>query len=1050
MFNRIIFVLILLICTSFPVLSSEMRFDIYDIENGLVQETVRGIIQDEKGFLWIGTAEGLNRFDGFSFQPYRYDSDDPQSLTSDVIIDMVLDQNGKLWIGTFGGGVNLFDPATSKAQAIGSEELSSKRIQSLFIDSKQRIWVGSFDVDLIIPTENGYEFVKFMLPGIESGKMSVTAFAEDNRGRVWVGTEGGGISIYDSEREEWITFAEMIGDERFSDMHIGALLIDSKGYAWLGTSTDGLYRYNLQTQDLTHFVNEPGDDTTLTNNKVLSLLEDKEGNIWVGTDDGISLYRFQEFKQIRHSDTNPNSLSSNRVLSIFEDNSGLLWIGTIRGLNKWNPITDRFNHTLPRVSRKYDHGVVTDFAQKDNLDLYIATYGGGVLLRQHNSSRYDEFNTENGLPDNRVMSLLVDDEGGLWVGTRSKGIAYLPAKGEPWQYFTHSDASNSLPANGVTDIYQDSQGDIWVATYNGGLSRKQGNGFENFFADVENERKLSSNKVMQIYEDLQGQLWLATEDGLNMYDRKNDRFYRYQHNPLDPESISSDMVWNILEDGIGNFWIATEGSGVNLWLRKDRLNGNPVFEHIDRQDGLISNTIYGFAEDNQGRIWMSSNKGLSRYDPSSKLFEHFDKSHGLQGYEFNTGAVLQGRDGNIYFGGTNGFNQFTSDFDPVTTKPPNVELLTVSGINDKPLLSSPDQGVLLNYDDYLVAFDFVALDFAAPEKNQYQYKLDGFDDDWVSVGNLRRATYTNLPAGKYEFMVKASNHNGMWSEPQLFLPVKVRPAPWLTVWAFASYAGIFSVIILMLIQHQLKKFAEEEAQRKRLEREVAERTKELEQQNKKLVNLNHELEVAYRVDALTGLNNRHFLNAYLGKRLSAIDSAHATIGKNAQHMLIMLLDMDNLKPINDTFGHAAGDAAICHLARMIQERIPQEFHLIRWGGDEFMLVGEVGDKKDTCDWIENLYELLRAGNFFYFKQKIQLTCSAGFAFYPFDQDNPRALSWDQVSMVADKALYSAKMDKGNWCGVVGPTREINELYLNELLRCKHIKEVSGLVQIMDV
>lgn len=1050
MLNRIIIILILLVFVPFPALSSAMRFDVYDIENGLVQETVRGIIQDNKGFLWIGTEEGLNRFDGFSFQPYRYKSDDPNSLTSDVIIDMVSDENGKLWIGTFGGGVNLFDPETSKAQSIGAEALSSKRIQSLFVDSQQRIWVGSFNVDLIVPTDSGYEFSKFTLPSTASGKVSVTAFAEDSRGRIWVGTEGGGVSIYDVERKEWFTFADLVDDERFIDMHIGALLIDSQDYAWLGTSTDGLYRYNLQTRELTHFVSGSENGTALSDNKVLSLLEDKEGNIWVGTDDGISLYRSEKFIQIRHSDTNSHSLSSNRILSIFEDNGGLLWIGTIRGLNKWNPITDRFNHTLPKVSSKYDHGVITDFAQKDNLDLYIATYGGGVLLRQHNQSDYDQFTTENGLPDNRVMSLLVDDDNGLWVGTRSKGIAYLPQKGEKWQYFVHTESENSLPANGVTDIYQDSRGDIWVATYNGGLSRKVGNGFENFFADAEVEHKLSSNRVMQIHEDLQGYLWLATEDGLNRYDRRNKRFSRYQHNPLDNDSISSDMVWNILEDEVGNFWIATEGNGVNLWLRKDRLSDNPVFKQIDRRDGLISNTIYGFAEDNQGRIWMSSNKGLSRYDPNNKQFEHFDKSHGLQGYEFNTGSVLQGLDGNIYFGGTNGFNQFASDFDPITTTPPNIELLSVSGIGDSSLLTDDKQGVLLNYDDYLVVFDFVALDFAAPEKNQYQYKLQGFDDDWVSVGNLRRATYTNLPAGKYEFMVKASNHNGMWSEPQLLLPIKVRPAPWLTVWAFAAYAGIFSVIILMLIQHQLKKFAAEEAQRKRLEREVAERTKELEQQNKKLVNLNHELEVAYRVDALTGLNNRHFLNAYLGKRLSAIDSAHAGIGKNAQHMLIMILDMDNLKPINDTFGHAAGDAAICHLSRMIQERIPQEFHLIRWGGDEFMLVGEVGDKKDTCDWIDNLYESLRAGNFFYFKQRVKLTCSAGFAFYPFDQDNPRALSWDQVSMVADKALYSAKMHKGNWCGVVGPTREINELYLNELLRCKHVKEVSGLVQIIDV
>ncbi|UAA38373.1 diguanylate cyclase [Paraneptunicella aestuarii] len=1030
-----------------------MRFDVYDIDKGLVQETVRGIIQDNRGFLWIATEEGLNRFDGFTFTPFRHNPEDATSLSNDVITDMVIDSEGYLWIGTFGGGLNRFDPQNTSATRIAEKELSSDRIQSLFIDSQKRIWVGTFEhgLDLIIPKDGGYEFVNFKLHTGGINHPSITAFAEDTQGRIWVGSDGGGVDIYDPDRGYWQNLSQLPNGNNLQGKHVRSMLRDKKGNIWIGTASHGLHYYQLDKNQLDQFTYKSESKNSLSNNRVLSLLEDNQDNLWVGTDDGITMITDEEFIHIKHSDTNPNSLSNNRILSMFQDANGLIWLGTYRGLNKWNPTTNRFNHTLPKVSDKYNHSVITGFAQYSNQDLVIATYGGGVLKRRANSNDYELFTKDQGLPDNRIMALYIDKQDGLWIGTRAKGLAYLPNGSNQWRHYEHDPENpDSLPANGVTDILQDQKGDIWVTTYKGGLSLKIGDKFKTYSANSDDPESLSSNKVMQIHEDQQGQLWLATEAGLNLFNPKAGTFTKFRHDPSIASSLTSDMVWQIFEDSGGNFWIATEGNGINLWQRQERIKGLPVFKHIQRQQGLLSNTVYGFAEDTEGRIWMSSNKGLSRYNPKNSHIEHFDKSHGLQGYDFNIGAVMKGKDDNIYFGGSNGFNQFSAHFDPINSEPPNVELIGVSGLKENKPLSEIISGVTLAYNDYLVAFDFVALDFAAPEKNQYQYKLEHFDADWVNVGNLRRATYTNLPAGKYTFMVKASNNNGTWSESQINLPVTVEPAPWLTIWAFGLYAAIISGFIMTLIQIQLKKFAHEENQRKKLEQEVAQRTKELAEQNKKLTALNNELEVAYRVDALTGLNNRHFLNAYLGKRLSLIDQAHMTHKEDAPHMLIMLLDMDNLKPINDNYGHAAGDAAICHLARLVQERIPQEFHLIRWGGDEFMLVGEIRNKQETCAWIENLYEMLDAGNFFYFKQKIKLSCSAGFAFYPFDHENPRALSWDQVSMVADKALYSAKMDKGHWCGVVGPTREINELYLNELLRCKHIKEVSGLVNLMDI
>ena len=1052
MFIRIIYFLMLIIVSTVSAHSAEMRFDVYDIEKGLVQETVRGIIQDNRGFLWIATEEGLNRFDGFTFTPFRHAPEDATTISNDVITDMVIDSDGFLWIGTFGGGLNKFDPYNTVSHRIGIDKLSSDRIQSLFIDSRNRIWVGTFEhgLDVIETGQDEYQYGNFQLHQDAITHPSITAFTEDFQGKIWVGSDGGGISIYDPDNGQWTKLETLPGASILGSVSVRSLMTDHAGNIWIGTAANGLYRYEVAQGTLKHYSYEAGNSEGLTNNRVLSILEDDQSNIWVGTDDGVTLLGSESTSFIKHSDTNPHSLSNNRILSIFQDKNGLVWLGTFRGLNKWNPTTNRFNHTLPKISEDYNHSVITAFAQYSNQDLVIATYGGGVLKRNQLTNDYTLFTKNNGLPDNRIMALYVDKSDGLWVGTRAGGLAYLPSGAETWQVYQHDPQDpRTLPSNGVTDILQDLDGEIWVTTYKGGLSKKVGEYFRTYRSEFGNPRSLSSNSVMQVHQSEHGELWLATEAGLNHFNKRTETFTQYRHDPNSPSSLSSNMVWHIYEDNSGNFWIATEGKGVNLWSRQDRVKGIPEFTHIQRTDGLLSNTIYGFAEDAAGRIWMSSNKGLSRYYPKTRSIEHFDKSHGLQGYDFNLGSVLAGRDQQIYFGGSNGFNQFSAHFDPITSEPPNVELIGISGLSDERKLSELKSGVTLAYNDYLVSFDFVALDFAAPEKNQYQYKLENFDAEWVDVGNLRRATYTNLPSGQYTFMVKASNNNGSWSEPQINLPISVEPAPWLTIWAFALYAATISGFIMLLIQIQLKKFAHEEHQRKKLEQEVAQRTKELAEQNKKLTDLNNELEAAYRVDALTGLNNRHFLNSYLGKRLPVIDQAHMS-EQDAPKMLIMLIDMDNLKPINDNYGHAAGDAAICQLARMVQERIPQEFHLIRWGGDEFMLVGEIANKKETCAWIENLYQMLDATNFMYFKQKIKLSCSAGFAFYPFDEDNPRGLSWDQVSMVADKALYSAKLDKGHWCGVTGPTREINELYLNELLRCKHIKEVSGLVKILDI
>lgn len=499
-----------------------------------------------------------------------------------------------------------------------------------------------------------------------------------------------------------------------------------------------------------------------------------------------------------------------------------------------------------------------------------------------------------------------------------------------------------------------------------------------------------------------------------------------------------------MEDSRGNFWIATHGFGLYFWSFSNRVNRVPEFKSFTQEDGLNSNIIYGVTQDKDGFIWFSSSKGLGRISEDHSSIESFDTSHGLQGYDFNLGAVFKDSKGNIYFGGSNGFNSF----DPVnlnkSPSPPKTELLSIT-IIDKPVAKASQDKLLLHHNDYLVSFDYVALDFAAPEKNQYKYRLTGFDNDWIDVGNRRRATYTNLPAGNYQFQVKAANNDGVWSGPQINLPVVVKPAPWKTPLAYAIYVIIIGTAIIWFLRNQMQRLAFEEKQRKELEQQVAKRTQELAEQNKQLQKLNTDLALAYRTDALTGIKNRRFLESYLQDSLPSLVPFDTD---NPKYMLVLLLDIDNLKPINDAYGHAAGDATISHAATLLSELIPENYNLIRWGGDEFLLLGITSNKEESTSLVNRLIGNVNAEQFLYLDKPIALSCSAGFAHYPFDEEHSKLISWDQVTMLADKAMNCAKSDSEcTWIGVKQAKRKVNDLYVSDLMHCAKITEATELVEL---
>lgn len=1038
--------IILLLCASqgHDSMANELRFDRFSVEDGLNHEVVRGIVQGPSGFLWIATEGGLIRFDGFTFVEFKYQEESKQS--SNVIYDILIDGNGTIWLGTLGSGVLKFDPVTHEFDRVLAEQLTSSQVPKIFMDSNQQIWVGTLEegLNLIKQSSDGLELVKFSGEHRGPSHPSITAFAEDNLGRIWIGTDGGGVDIYQPATESWQNINIHSAQQgKLSGNRIRSLFTDDKGDIWIGTAGSGLNKYVFAEKKIIHFTHNPDDPLSLGNNRILNIFQDKQRKLWLGTDGGISIFNGQQFENIQSARFKANSLSHNRVLSIYQDSAGLMWFGTYNGLNKWNPTTSFFNHNIPQTRKQLDHSNVLDFSTDSKGNLFVATYGGGVAVLEK-TGVWQSISDEDGLPNNSIVSLLVDNEDGLWVGTYSDGLWYKEVNSSNWQQFKHdADDSYSLPASGITDILQDSRGTIWVSTFSGGISKKTENGFNSILKTQGKELGLSSKNVFQILEDQDGFIWLATDNGLNLVDPDDFSVQHFLPDLSQTDGLHTELTWHLFEDSSGNFWIATQGHGIYIWDYQQRIQRNPKFRHMSTSDGLPHETVYGIKEDSAGNIWLSSARGLAKIDSRTSDITSFNVSHGLQGYDFNLGASYADNQGNIYFGGTNGFNRFRAEEIRRNQIPPKVTLLNIFTFDDRITLPLAEEQLLLEHSDYLVAFDFVGLDFAAPEKNQYQYQLQPFDENWIYVGNLRRATYTNLPPGKYTFKVRAANNDGFWSEPQINLPVQVIPAPWKTPLAYSIYALLVVFALFLLLRAQMKKLAKEELHRKQLEKQVAERTAELAQQNKVLTQLNQKLEEANSIDTLTGCNNRYYLEEYL--RLSL---PQYTEQNTHSRMLVLLIDLDNLKTLNDSLGHAAGDALISFAAKVFADNLSPELHLVRWGGDEFMVVGDVKSTEDSLHSIERLRQNIEDSSFEWLNTKVQLSCSMGFAHYPFDSVAPKALSWDQVTMIADKALYSAKEKKGvSWCGVIAPKRDINELYLSELLHCQRITQLEDLVEI---
>ncbi|MDH3275509.1 MAG: diguanylate cyclase [Gammaproteobacteria bacterium] len=1023
-----------------------MHFVQYDRDDGLSQSAVNQITQDASGFMWFATESGLNRFDGYDFTVYRRGRGKLDTMSNDFITDISVDANGHLWIATDGGGLvhhdgNPVERVVYRNDPANPDSLIDDNLRRVLADPRGWIWVGTMRHGLSRLDPASGEIVVYRHDDSSAASLSdnrVYALWLDTDGILWVGT-GAGLDRLDPETGDIRRYRLGASDEEFAGGdRILAIRRDSRGDLWIGSAQHGLARLNKADGKLKVYRHDEGDSHALASDRVEVIFEDSAKRLWIGTNNGLNLMNDERssFTRYRNDPTDPTSLSDSYVISIFEDGGGVLWFGTkTGGINKWNARSWLFGHVRPESSDSKDNQApkVTSFTRDRNQQLWVGTFGSGILVLDPKFEQKTQIrkraDDKGGLSDDVVMTMLTDTDGRIWAGTMHGGLNRIDPTTGVISVYRHDPVNpRSIAANGIMSLYAAKDGTIWVGTFGGGVSRydRDTDDFVNFPHEPDVPTSLSNPNATAIIEDADGVLWVATSGGgLNRLTSAGD-WVRYLSDPTDDTSLSGNAVYSLHVDRAGRLWAGTR-SGLNIFMpHGNGQNGDGSFQTVTQRDGLHNEAIYGILSDSKGKLWLSTNYGISRYDPENGDVRNFHLSDGLQGEEFNFGAYFADDKGMLFFGGHNGFNAF----DPISltfkSEPPKVVLTGISKFNE-PAYSGMAVETLtdidLAYTDDMVTFNFATVDYTAPALNRYAYKLDGFDRDWVEAGVNRRATYTDLPGGRYEFRVRGANSDGVWSESDLTLAVRVEQPPWLRPWAFALYFLAALGAIYLLYQIHARKLAREADYSRRLETEVRDRTSELADSNSELQDANDRLREASLTDALTGLRNRRYLFEEVLKDVELVrrkhDSRHAE-SADKNDMVFIMVDLDKFKPINDNCGHLAGDLVLLQVRDVLLSVCRSSDIVIRWGGDEFLVVGREATHGEASKLVERLraqiaQTVFSVGN----GQVARTTCSIGFASFPFIQDAPDVLNWEQVLGVADAAMYRAKQERNAWAGIHG-------------------------------
>ena len=792
------------------------RFEQLSVADGLSQNSVWSIIQDHRGYLWVGTRDGLNRYDGYEFTTFYHKENDPHSLPDNYVRCLMEDREGSIWVGTFSAGLCRYMPEIDQFQLYPHVledplTLSNPRVLSLLETSSGALWVGT-DSGLNRKRWRTEVFDRIYLhPNPDHPANQISGLAELPTGQLWVATNDGLFLVEPNGR-----VVSHLGKEELPSTALKALLVERSGRIWLGTDAAGVLV--LENQKVTHHFTPGNDIQNLTHGQIAALKQDRDGYIWVATYDGVNRIDPRSFKveKFRHSPFDRYSLHSREVFSLYQDASGILWFGTQGGgLSKLR--TTNFRHFRPILNQpgslKGDE--VWSIHQDRVGDLWVGTFADGLNRQRAHQTEFTQLRHDpqnpNSLSSDSIWRLYEDRHANLWIGTRASGLDVLDPTRTKITHFQHDPADpQTLSHNRVYSFGEDALGRLWIATRKGlNLYNAEKNIFQRFSSETSG---FPDNHIYVVRPSTDG-LWLGTIRGLALFDPTQNISRFWLKKDEDPNSLSHNTVSCIQEDSVGNLWLGTFGGGVNQIKASERTSSNPHFLRVTRQEGLQSDNVLAILVDNRDYLWISTSKGVACLNVETGAIRGFDANDGLQSNEFRDGAFFNKLTGEMFLGGIHGFNAFYPEKIFSNRFLPPIVLTDIELLKGNSLIKHIPfkDTVILNWDDTVSVFKFAALDFTTPKRNAYRYQLLGSNDSWVDLGANRTLTFTKLSPGSYTLNVRGSNSDGLWNDTGVSLHLSVIAPPWLSWWAYTLYVSTLAFLVVGAIVWKLRRIREKEA-----------------------------------------------------------------------------------------------------------------------------------------------------------------------------------------------------------------------------------------------
>ena len=975
---RLFTLFIILNISSTYATESSIRFGHIGEEDGLSSNlfALNGklIVQDKLGFLWFGTRNGLNRYDGYQFRTFMHDPKNEFSISGNDITYLFEDSSGFIWVSTT-NGLNRFDPKTERFQSNWPIE---GLVQSIVEKNLGEYWLAT-DKGLVLFNSITKNIKRFSHSDKDPSSIvdnNVKVLIQDMSGRLWIGTNKG-LDRFDEKSNRFVHYNHSSTNPySLSHNSVESIFEGGDGTIWIGTRR-GMNKYDVKTDSFTRYLTKPLSDLAEYND-ISDILEEQQGILWISIKGlGVCSFLVKTGKAqcLKPSISDTSSLRGSVISSLYLDSSGRIWVATVNGLDYFTPLANQFDNIFHNVNVQGEYIEAPVISLLSDLDgfLWVGTYGGGVSrynkeLKEQIDYRYEKIDSHT-ISSNKIFTIHQDKKGILRIGT-SEGLDLYEEKHQHFKRHTTF-------AKGVATIHDDYQGRIWVSTLDGGLYLL--NEITQQFKVIELPK--ISGLIATIQSDKKNEnLWLGSSDGLIRVNLKDYSVQHYQNSKNDPKSLSHNYILSsFLDDENDVLWIGTHGGG----LVKFNIKTNEFYQYT-RKHGMVSDTVYGIIKDTQNNLWLSTSFGLSKFSLENNSFVNFTTEDGLHENDFSHNAYDELFDGRLAFGTAKGFSVF---FPRAVNKMASKHRLLLTDLRvfnqSVPIASHNDENlyslssaihdkkyVELNYDQSFFSFEFAVLNVREPRRVDYYYKLEGWDEYWIETDYTNRlANYTNIPAGDYVLRVKASDQNGAWQDLLTSIEIKINPPLWKTKWAYLSYI-LFVILIVRLVFWGKSKYEEEH--------------------------------IKAIKDELSGLYSRRYFFEKMKYELKLAK-------KNHRNFALAFIDLDHFKKINDNLGHQAGDQVIKKVGERLLQTSRTSDHVGRYGGDEFILLINCDDYEIARRIIKRIKSNICRSVLVTPENQIEIEASVGFLWVK----NKKVRPIEELIELVDKAVYKSKASGGN-------------------------------------